>query len=660
MKRYALLLAVFMLTACASTTTVPSTHVPNDTPLATPISTPSPTDIPAPTPHPQITLIQDATLYAGPGNVGYEALAELSAGDPVTLTGIYRDFVRVETPLIQTDTLEGFIWIGALESLPDDLPELAVDDVPWIETDALDLFYYPGAVTENGRFSVDAGDEWYGFDTGPIPVTGPFRVVLDMSGSRGDFVAIALSGRINQPDSPWWEGIHRIWAGQTAGNQLQIDVRDGRAETSVAHIRFPNVHPGTQAFSIAFLDSQGRQVAVLDRQGEIVRTIDITGLDEISLPDGLLPDGVLYIGVLVSPNGHLELSEFRLLEPPTGEFAEAVPEPLPLHELADPHGIQMGTQLVWSGLLNLDYLHIVSREFNRVVLEDFHWAYIRPDQDTYDFSRVDAAVAFAERHGMQVEGHHLAWGSRELLPGWLLSGNFSRDELINILHDHVTTVVSRYRGRVHAWSAINETVERRLYGGDFWYDNIGPEYVEMVFQWAHEADPEAVLILNGDNNEDRSNPFNRQISDATYLLVEDLVSRGVPIHAIGMQMHLLSPFDRYTTPPDRAAVADNMRRFAELGVDIYITEFDVSIQNMEGTREERLALQAQIYGDMLGACIDSGVCRAFSAFGFSDAVTWYNDCEGCLNLPDADPLIFDEGYQPKPAYYALLEALSQP
>jgi endo-1,4-beta-xylanase len=126
-------------------------------------------------------------------------------------------------------------------------------------------------------------------------------------------------------------------------------------------------------------------------------------------------------------------------------------------------------------------------------------------------------------------------------------------------------------------------------------------------------------------------------------------------------MHLLLPFFTQT-PPTKGGVLETMRRFGELGVDLYITELDLNLHGRPGSKQERWDFQARVYGDMMAACLESGVCKSFATWGISDATSWLICTEGwwCQNLSEADPLMFDGEYQPKPAYQAVRDALSQP
>ena len=137
-----------------------------------------------------------------------------------------------------------------------------------------------------------------------------------------------------------------------------------------------------------------------------------------------------------------------------------------------------------------------------------------------------------------------------------------------------------------------------------------------------------------------------------YDYIRDAKSRGIPIDAIGMQMHISG-----TNHPSREKVVANMKRFADIGVKVYVTEFDVNMSGVTGGLKHREQLQAQIYSDMLGACLDVGpsICPNFGFLGLTDRQSWYNG----LGIHDADPLMFNDNYTPKPAFYAVRATLGK-
>jgi len=165
----------------------------------------------------------------------------------------------------------------------------------------------------------------------------------------------------------------------------------------------------------------------------------------------------------------------------------------------------------------------------------------------------------------------------------------------------------------------------------------------MAFRWAHEANPQARLFYNDYGGEGLG-----QKSDAVYSFVKGLLRQGVPINGVGLEMHVT--LDSYPHPQD---VLANMQRLAALGLEVQITEMDVEIQYDQRPVQARLNAEAQIYSDMLSVCLSLKQCTAFVMWGFTDLHSWI---PGATGHPDA-PLIFDEEYRPKPAYFALVNVL---
>ncbi|MCS7138794.1 MAG: endo-1,4-beta-xylanase [Crenarchaeota archaeon] len=312
-----------------------------------------------------------------------------------------------------------------------------------------------------------------------------------------------------------------------------------------------------------------------------------------------------------------------------------------LKSLADRLGLKIGTAISFSHFDDANYIETIVQEFNTVTPEnEMKFVLIHPFPSIYTFSRADRIVEFAEKHGLKVRGHCLVW--HQQLPDWITQGNFTREEWIQILRDHIMTVVSRYRGKVYAWDVVNEAVTENGYlRNSVWLRNIGPEYIELAFRLAHEADPNALLFYNDYGIES----INRK-SDGVYNLIKTLLKRGVPIHGVGFQMHI--SIERY---PDPDSLAENIKRFRELGLQVEITEMDVSIP-MPASNDE-LAKQAEIYKKIFKTYLDSAGPNTFIMWGFTDKYSWipYTFSES------GAALIFDEKYRTKPAYYALVEVL---
>ncbi|GAB4295167.1 MAG: endo-1,4-beta-xylanase [Oscillatoriaceae cyanobacterium] len=291
------------------------------------------------------------------------------------------------------------------------------------------------------------------------------------------------------------------------------------------------------------------------------------------------------------------------------------------------------------------YGQVLAREFNTIMPEnEFKFENVHPERDKYDFSTTDRLITFARTNGMHVRGHTLVWF--HALPRWLLEGNFSRDELIAILEDHVKTVVRHYRGQVYAWDVVNEVLNADgSYRDTLWLRAIGPDYIDMAFRWAHEADPKALLFLN-----DYGEGLNAK-SDNLYSLLHDLVSRSVPINGIGFQMHV-----GFLSSDNPQEVAANIKRIGDLGLEVAFTETDIPIAKLPGkTKAEKLAAQAKLYGELLQVCLDAPNCHTFGMWGFTDRYSWIKKFQG----QDNAPLIFDAQYRPKPAHQAMVEVLQK-
>lgn len=325
-----------------------------------------------------------------------------------------------------------------------------------------------------------------------------------------------------------------------------------------------------------------------------------------------------------------------------------------LKELAAKKNVALGNFAIRNHLNDKAYTDILSSQFDFVLADNTpNWYFtdggLRPSRTTYNFKQMDEVMAYAEKNNMPVEAHHYVWGEEKWLPDWLKEGNFSEPELMEILRDHITVVGKNYRGRIAQWSVVNEafTRQQHLFGlNDWWADNTGgQEYIDQSFRWARQADPDSKLLLNDFNNEGINDT-----SNSMYEYIKGALQRGVPIDGIGMQMHIDGGH-----PPTKDEVISNMKRFADLGIGVYVTEFDVNMNDVKADGGDKNRIQENIYYEMMRACIESGVCNSFAYLGITDSETWYKH----IGLDDPRPLMFDEKYQPKPAFYGTRTALKQ-
>ncbi len=259
-----------------------------------------------------------------------------------------------------------------------------------------------------------------------------------------------------------------------------------------------------------------------------------------------------------------------------------------------------------------------------------------PKRDTFNFEVPDRVAEWARLHNKLLRGHTLVW--YPYVPKWLSGGSLTPEGRTALLEKHIKTVVGRYKGRMYAWDVVNEPFEGDgSYRKSFFYKNFGREYIEKSLRWAHEADPDALLFINDYSTEEK----NRK-SDALYALAADLVARGVPLSGIGFQMHL-----SLEKNIDFANVAENLRRFAALGLDIHFTEVDVKIKEPAAAAD--LEEQATIYRNLVRVFLAETRCKAFVVWALSDTTSWIP----AYFKGYGSACILDNRYMPKPAFEAL-------
>jgi endo-1,4-beta-xylanase len=267
----------------------------------------------------------------------------------------------------------------------------------------------------------------------------------------------------------------------------------------------------------------------------------------------------------------------------------------------------------------------------------------------YDFQMADALVDWAVRNGIKVRGHCLVW-HQQAAP-WMFTQDgapVSREVLVARLRRYIHDVVGHFRGRVWAWDVVNEAFAVGEPGVDTeggwrrseWYRIIGPEYVALAFQFAHEADPDALLFYNDYETQD---PEKRRLILG---LVRSLQEKGVAIQGVGHQAHVS------LTHPDAAELEASIREVARLGLRNHVTELDVSLRERRGgpvpvVTDALEAAQARRYAELFRMfrrnrdAIDTVVL-----WGVNDETSW-------LRPPD-EPLLFSE-WEPKAAFWAVLD-----
>jgi endo-1,4-beta-xylanase len=310
-----------------------------------------------------------------------------------------------------------------------------------------------------------------------------------------------------------------------------------------------------------------------------------------------------------------------------------------LGQLAAAKGRYFGSATDNPELTEADYTAILGSEFGMITPgNSMKWDATEPSQGQFSFGNGDTVLNFAAQHGEKVRGHTLVWHSQ--LPGWVSNGNFTAAQLTDVLRNHVTTEATHYKGKVYAWDVVNEAFnEDGTLRQSKFETTIGDGYIAEAFKAARAADPAAKLYLNDYNIEGVGAK-----SNGLYNLVKSLKAQGVPIDGVGMQAHLT-----IGQVPD--TFQQNIQRFADLGLDVAITELDLRMSLPRDATKD--AQQAKDYTAVTQACLAVSRCVGITVWDYTDKHSW---------IPSVFPgngaaLPYDENLQKKPAYTAIADAL---
>lgn len=328
---------------------------------------------------------------------------------------------------------------------------------------------------------------------------------------------------------------------------------------------------------------------------------------------------------------------------------------------ADKSDIGLGCAVpVWS--INVDNdndkkTNTIRKNFNIVVAEnEMKAAYVQPSKGKFDFYQGDRLVKMAERNGMEVRGHTLIWHSQTL--PWVTSdgykndkGNngkgYNREELLQIMKDHITTVMTHYKGKVKEWDVVNECLDDdqsivhsnpKAYNmrKSVWYNVIGEDFLDSAFVYAHRADPDALLYINDYGADFKGDAK----SEAYHNLVKRLVNSKIPIHGVGFQCHLGIGLDA-------SRFENNIKRYADIGMICSVTELDIAVNNKNNMND--FIQQGEDYKALLNVALKYDHCKNFMIWGVTDDASWRKD---------GMPLIFNADLTPKYAFFTLRDALA--
>jgi endo-1,4-beta-xylanase len=296
---------------------------------------------------------------------------------------------------------------------------------------------------------------------------------------------------------------------------------------------------------------------------------------------------------------------------------------------------------------------MIKKNFNSLTAENvMKPGPIHPEENTYVWEYADKIVDFARANGMKMRGHTLCWHNQTA--PWMFKdaeGNqVTKEVALQRLNDHITTVVSHFKGKIYAWDVLNEVITdndtaKSIYRPTQWLKICGEEYIAKIFQWAHDADPDAMLVYNDYNTE---NPGKR---DRIYTMLKKLLDEGVPVQAVGLQGHW------NIGDPTEQNLRDAIDKFASLGLKVQITELDVSIYSSRtdtiglGFTPEREQKQIDLYKMAFHVFREKKKdITSVTFWNVSDRSSW-RDRRGMKVYP----LLFDENLKPKKAFWEVVK-----
>ncbi len=314
---------------------------------------------------------------------------------------------------------------------------------------------------------------------------------------------------------------------------------------------------------------------------------------------------------------------------------------------------------------------IVETQFNSISPENvLKWGPVNPEPGKYNFGPADRYVEFGEKYNMFIIGHNLVWHSQT--PRWVFQDDkgkpADRETLLKRMHDHISTVVGRYKGKIKGWDVVNEALnEDGTLRKSPWLKIIGDDYIEKAFEFAHEADPDAELYYNDYSLE------NKPKRDGAIKLIKELQQKGIHITGIGDQMHIQMDW------PSLGQVDSMLNDFGKLGVKVMITELDISVLPNPGNNygadvSQNYELQKKLnpYKDGLPDSVSQALADRYASifkvlekhsdiisrvtfWGVRNGDSWLNNwpVRGRTNYP----LLFDRSGKPNAAFYEVIKTV---
>jgi endo-1,4-beta-xylanase len=514
----------------------------------------------------------------------------------------------------------------------------------------------------NGALNATAGANYFG---GPSPLgpwlftSGDFGVVATIQTGPGVDGLISLTGSL-ATGSQYWQGMTKIEFGVSSGGDYTVDYWDGTASSPVFARTLKSGSGGAPP-------SGQVTVELLRQGGQFLLYFDAVQYPPIPDP-GLFATRYVMPGFLVAPGQQINVTQFAIETPQTDSTAQLI-EPvgtIPFTQsgdtlgslaavagrrfsvAADPEQLALGLFSSSSPGSTPDrtFSPKVIGEYTGMGAFQMGFTLTQAVQGHFVFDSGDAQIANAKGTGRSVFCHGLIGGDNSYTPYWVVHGNFTKAQLTQILQTHVQTVVSHYAGQCEAWTVVNEAVaaDGTLRTDNVWAQVIGPSYIDLAFQTAHQADPNAKLYYNDYQAENTGTK-----ATGVYNLVLSMKQRGIPIDGVGLECHWIVGNSSYT--PNHDQMVENMAQIESLGLIVRISELDVQVTLPASSTD--LNTEATFFSTTVQACLDSPGCVEINAFGGDDLIS---------PIPASFPgkgaaTMFDTSFNPKPAYTAVIRTL---
>jgi endo-1,4-beta-xylanase len=520
----------------------------------------------------------------------------------------------------------------------------------------------------NGVLTASASSGYLGNNNVLAPrlyTKGDFGVVATIETAPGMNGMITLTGSLNT-GAQSWQGMTEVEFGVDNSGNYVFAYWDGTQSSPVLFKTLKGF--GTPPTGTLTME-------LLHQQGQFLLYFNGVQYGPVADP-GLFSLGYAIPGIILYPGQQMKLTQMAF-EVPFADTSAQLTTPIglipyvhpgdSLASLAAVTGRTFGTQVssqqlalgryavgdpgVTAGAPDPTYAPKVVAEFNPIVAASFYYEETETAQGNFALGDGDSTIAAAKANGLSVHCHHLI-GPNIYNPNWLVNGKFTADQLTAIMKTHIQFVMGHFKGQCASWDVVNEalnpdgTVDTS--SDNIWAQTIGPGYIDIAFQTARQADPNAKLYYNS-NIGDNQTPGDSGL----YSLIAGMQQRGTPIDGVGLQCHFTPGTNNLLYFPNHDSMVANMAQLAKMGLSVRVSELDMRIPVPVTTTG--LADQASAFSTVVQACLDSPNCVSITVWGADDTTSWipyfpYYPGYGAATL-------FDEYFKPKPAYTSVMNTL---